>query len=41
MNEKVNAAEIFGQNVFGDEAMKERLPKKVYEELKRTIYEGA
>src|SRR5699024_3159924 len=41
MNEKVNAAEIFGQNVFGDEAMKERLPKKVYEELKRTIDEGA
>ncbi|CVI72527.1 Glutamine synthetase [Clostridiales bacterium CHKCI001] len=41
MNEKVNAAEIFGQNVFGDEAMKERLPKKVYEELKRTIDDGA
>ena len=41
MNEKVNAAEIFGKNVFGDEEMKERLPKKVYEELKRTIDEGA
>ena len=41
MSEKVNVAEIFGQNVFGDEAMKERLPKKVYAELKKTIDDGA
>ncbi len=40
MSEKVNVAEIFGQNVFGDEAMKERLPKKVYAELKKTIDDG-
>ncbi|MCI6675904.1 MAG: glutamine synthetase III [Clostridiales bacterium] len=41
MSVKVNVAEIFGQNVFGDEAMKERLPKKVYAELKKTIDDGA
>ena len=29
--------EIFGQNVFNDKVMRERLPKKVYAELKKTI----
>ena len=26
-----NAAEIFGENVFNDSVMQERLPKKVYQ----------
>ena len=29
MGEYVNAAEIFGENVFNDKVMQERLPKKV------------
>ena len=37
MSEKVNVAEIFGSNVFNDAAMRERLPKAVYKELKKTI----
>ncbi|MFQ7311751.1 glutamine synthetase III family protein [Sellimonas sp.] len=36
----VNVAEIFGKNVFNDTVMQERLPKKIYKELKRTIEEG-
>ena len=40
MSEKVNAAAIFGENVFNDKVMQERLPKKVYKELKKTIKEG-
>ena len=39
-SEKINAAEIFGQNVFNDKVMRERLPKKVYNELHKTIDEG-
>ncbi len=39
--EFTNAAEIFGEDVFNDTAMRERLPKKAYEELKRTIDEGS
>ena len=35
MSEKVNAAAIFGENVFNDKVMQERLPKKVYKELKK------
>ena len=35
--EAINVAEIFGQNVFDDTVMQERLPKKVYKELKKTI----
>ena len=27
MSEKINVAEIFGENVFNDTVMKERLPK--------------
>lgn len=40
MEKGMNVAEIFGQDVFNDTAMQERLPKKVYKELKRTIEEG-
>lgn len=40
MSENVNVTEIFGENVFNDSVMQERLPKKVYKELKRTIEEG-
>ena len=40
MSEKMNVAEIFGENVFNDKVMQERLPKKVYKELKKTIEEG-
>ena len=39
--EYFNVAEIFGENVFNDAVMQERLPKKVYKEVKRsTIEEG-
>ena len=40
MSEYVKVAEIFGQDVFNDSVMEERLPKKVYKELKKTIEEG-
>ena len=36
----LNAAEIFGRNVFNDAVMQERLPKKVYKKLKEVIDEG-
>ncbi|MBR5375943.1 MAG: glutamine synthetase III, partial [Lachnospiraceae bacterium] len=32
--------EIFGENVFNDTVMRQRLPKKVYRDLKRTMDEG-
>lgn len=38
--EKINVAEIFGENVFNDTVMQERLPKKIYKNLKKTIEEG-
>ena len=38
--EYFNAAEIFGENVFNDSVMQERLPKKVYQKLKQTLKEG-
>ncbi len=38
--EKINVAEIFGENVFNDTVMQERLPKKVYKNLKKTMEEG-
>ena len=38
--EKINVAEIFGENVFNDTVMQERLPKKVYKNLKKTVEEG-
>jgi len=34
MSEKFNIADIFGENVFNDTVMKERLPKNVYKNLK-------
>lgn len=40
MGEILNITDIFGENVFNDAAMIERLPKKVYKDLKRTIEEG-
>ena len=40
MSEFTNVAEIFGSNVFNDAVMQERLPKKIYKELKQTIREG-
>ena len=39
-NRYFNAAEIFGENVFNDKVMRERLPKKTYQKLKETIREG-
>ena len=38
--ETINISEIFGQDVFNDNVMQERLPKKVYRELRKTIDEG-
>ena len=38
--ELINVAEIFGENVFNDTVMQERLPKKVYKNLRNTIEEG-
>lgn len=38
--ELVKVADIFGENVFNDTAMQERLPKKVYKNLRKTIEEG-
>ena len=40
MSEAINVAEIFGEDVFNDTVMLERLPKKVYKDLKKTIEEG-
>ena len=40
MSDVINVAEIFGENVFNDAVMQERLPKKTYKELKKTIEEG-
>lgn len=41
MSEVFNVADVFGEYVFNDTVMKERLPKKVYQELRKTIDEGA
>ncbi len=40
MNDYFNIADIFGENVFSDKVMQERLPKKIYRELYKTIDEG-
>lgn len=40
MSEFINVAEIFGENVFNDTVMQERLPKKVYKDLQKTIQDG-
>lgn len=38
--EYYSVSEIFGENVFNDSVMQERLPKKVYQKMKQTISEG-
>ena len=38
--EKISLSEIYGMNVFNDAVMQERLPKKIYVELKNTIKNG-
>lgn len=38
--ELINVTDIFGENVFNDTVMQERLPKKIYKNLKNTIEEG-
>ncbi len=40
MSENTNIAEIFGECVFDDKVMQERLPKKIYKQLRQTIDEG-
>ena len=40
MSEVINVGKIFGEDVFNDTVMQERLPKKVYKDLKKTIEEG-
>ncbi len=40
MGEPMKVTEIFGEDVFNDTVMQERLPKKVYKDLKKTIEEG-
>lgn len=40
MSEYFNVVDIFGENVFNDSVMQERLPKKVYKRLHEVIDEG-
>ena len=41
INEKcLNVEDIYGENVFNDTVMQDRLPKKTYQKLKETIREG-
>lgn len=37
---KKNVPDIFGSQVFGDDVMREKLPKDVYKSLRRTIDQG-
>lgn len=41
MSDFINVAEIFGENVFNDSVMRERLPKSIYKKLKQTIEDGS
>ena len=41
MSEAIHVAEIFGENVFDDAVMSERLPNSVYKQLKQTIEDGS
>ena len=41
MSEAIHVAEFFGENVFDDAVMRERLPKSVYKKLKQTIEDGS
>ena len=38
--EYFNVADIFGENVFNDTVMRERLPKKTYQKMKEVISQG-
>ncbi len=40
MSEYFNVSEIFGEYVFNDTAMRERLPKKAYQKLRKAMEEG-
>ena len=40
MSDYFNVADIFGENVFSDRVMQERLPHKIYKQLHKTIDEG-
>ncbi len=40
MNDVIKVMDIFGENVFNDAVMQERLPRKTYKELKNTIEAG-
>ena len=40
MSDYFNVADIFGENVFNDTVMQERLPKKVYKKLHEVMDEG-
>jgi len=40
VNGNVNVSELFGNMVFGDAVMKERLPKDIYNALRKTIANG-
>ncbi len=40
MNDAINVADIFGENVFNESVMKERLPKNIYKRLQQTIEDG-
>ncbi len=40
MSDYFNVSDIFGECVFNDTVMQQRLPKKVYQKLKETISEG-
>lgn len=39
--DKINVADIFGEDVFNDAVMQARLPKKTYQKLKETIMQGS
>ena len=40
MSEYIDVSKIFGEDVFNDVVMQQRLPKKIYKDLKQTIIEG-
>ena len=40
MSEAINVAKIFGEDVFNDTVMQERLPKKIYKKLHEVMEEG-
>ncbi|MCD8221957.1 MAG: glutamine synthetase III [Clostridiales bacterium] len=41
MSDVLNVAEIFGNNVFNEKVMRERLPKDVFKKMKKTMEDGA